>query len=307
MPLHRDAIEYLRTVGQDPPWADVGIDLARERRAARNVIWKDTVEPVFAVHELAVDGPAGPIPIRVYRPAGTALVPVLVYLHGGGWVLGNLEQVDALCRMLCNRTPALVVSVDYRLAPESRFPIAAEEAYAVLQWASQHAPGFGGDGGRLMVGGDSSGGNLAVAGALMACDRGSPGLAAMLLAYPVCRPDFDTASYREYAAGYGLTRDDMRWFWSQYLASPDDRTNPYAVPLARADFSGLPATLIIVAEYDPLRDEGEALAERLRQDGVLVRTTLVKGMVHGFFASAWAATHRRQTVEWVALHLQRLP
>ncbi|MHB1610254.1 MAG: alpha/beta hydrolase [Sulfobacillus sp.] len=304
MPVHADARRYLTGVALEPPWSELGIESARNRRAARTAAWTETPEPVSQTRDLSITGPVGRIALRMYIPEGASPFPVIVYLHGGGWVLGDLDQVDSVCRMLCNATKSIVISVDYHLSPEYRFPIAVNEAYRVLEWATQHVHAFGGDGTRLVVAGDSSGANLAIGTGLMATDRQGPRLKAMILAYPVCRPTFDTASYQAYGAGYGLTRKDMQWFWSQYLAHPGDAGNPYAVPLIRSQFTGLPPSLIITAEYDPLRDEGQELIDCLRRDGIVVQTLCVNGMIHGFFVSAWAPTHRRMAVDWVSSNLQ---
>ncbi len=306
VPVHPDALRYLSVVAQEPPWSQLGIDTARTQRAARNVAWTDTPEPVSRTTDLLISGPVGRIPLRIYIPGGASPFPVIVYLHGGGWVLGDLDQVDSVCRMLCNATTSIVISVDYHLSPEYRFPIAVNEAYRVLEWITQHVHAFGGDATRLVVAGDSSGGNLAIGTALMTSDRQGPRLKAMILAYPVCQPNFDTASYQAYGEGHGLTRKDMQWFWLQYLAHPNDAGNPYAVPLTRSRFTGLPPSLIITAEYDPLHDEGEELAARLRRDGIAVETLCVNGMIHGFFVSAWAQTHRRMAVDWVSSKLRRI-
>jgi acetyl esterase len=218
-------------------------------------------------------------------------------------VVEDLDQVDSVCRLLCNASAAMVASVDYHLAPENPFPIPAEEAYRVLQWAATEAGPWGGDGARIAVAGDSAGGNLALAATLMSIDRQTPRVSAQALIYPVCAYQFDTPSYLQWGTGHGLTRDAMQWYSSHYLTRPDDARNPYAAPLARQDLSGLPPTVLITAEYDPLRDEGEAMAERLWSSGVTTTAQRFLGMVHGFFSGEWAPQHRRQAVDAVASHL----
>jgi acetyl esterase len=238
---------------------------------------------VAEVSDRTIPGPAGEIRVRVYTPAGTPPFPLLVYYHGGGWVIGSLDTHDGTCRSLANQAGCMVVSVDYRLAPEHKFPAAAEDAHAAAAWVAAHAAALRGDPARLAVGGDSAGGNLAAAAALMARDRGGPPMVFQLLVYPVTDARRDTPSYRQNADGYFLTADMMEWFWNHYLARPGDGDEAYASPLRAADLSGLPPALVITAELDPLRDEGEAYAKRLEEAGVPARISRYDGMIHGFF------------------------
>jgi acetyl esterase len=240
-------------------------------------------ESIARVENRRIPGPAGEIPIRVYTPEGEAPFPVLVFIHGGGWVLCGLDSHDPPCRALANAVPCVVVSIDYRLAPEHKFPAAAEDAYAATRWVAEHAAELGGDASRVAVGGDSAGGNLAAVVALMARERGGPRLVHQLLVYPATDAGLDSPSYHENADGYFLTRDMMVWFWNHYLRSSADVEDPHASPLRAPDLRGLPPALVITAEYDPLRDEGEAYAARLSAAGVPVRTTRYPGMIHGFF------------------------
>lgn len=240
-------------------------------------------EPVGSVEDGTIPGPAGEIPVRIYRPAGGGgPQPIVAYFHGGGWVLGTLDTHDDVCRTLANRSRALLVSVGYRRAPEHRFPAPLEDCVAAVRWCAKRGAEVGGDGGRVAVAGDSAGANLATAVALRLRDEGGPPLAAQALIYPVTDFGFDTASYREYAEGFGLTRGLMRYFWKNYLASPADGSQAYASPLRAANLSGLPQALILTAQYDVLRDEGEAYAARLAQAGVPVRCTRYLDMNHGF-------------------------
>jgi acetyl esterase len=226
--------------------------------------------------------------VRIYEPLGAERdLPVLVYFHGGGWVVGSLESHDGVCRALAARTPCLVVAVDYRLAPEHRFPVAVDDAWAATAWVAEHARSIGGDPARIAVGGDSAGGNLAAVVALRARDRGLR-LALQLLVYPVCDDDLDTDSYREWAEGYGLTRAAMGWFWDHYLG-PEGHVQgpgPEACPLQAPDLSGVAPALVLLAEYDPLLDEGEAYAHRLDEAGVPVARRRYEGVIHGFFRMA---------------------
>jgi acetyl esterase/lipase len=263
--------------------------------------------PDVATAERTVPGPAGPIPIRVYTPRGTAPFPGLVYLHGGGWVIGSLETHDVPCRMLAERANAVVVAVDYRLAPEHPFPAAPEDAYAATAWVAAHAAELAVDPGRLAVGGDSAGGNLSAVVSLMARDRGGPRLAHQLLVYPVTDARCDTASYRENGEGYFLTTGGMRWFWGHYVPSAGDREQPYASPLRAPDLRGLPPALVLTAEFDPLRDEAEAYAARLREAGVPVRVVRYPGMIHGFISFLVSFPQAHQLLDELAGTLRALP
>lgn len=239
--------------------------------------------PINSAVERRIPGPAGQIPVRVYTPAAAPPLPLLVYFHGGGWVLGGLETHDGTCRELASGTGCVVVSIDYRLAPEHKFPAAADDCFAATQWVAAHARDLGGDATRLAVGGDSAGGNLAAVVAQMGRDRGGPPIVFQLLIYPATVAAFDTPSYRDNAEGYLLTTGDMRWFWNHYLNGTADAENPYASPLRAKSLAGLPPALVVTAEFDPLRDEGEQYARRLEAAGVPTRSTRYQGMIHGFF------------------------
>ncbi len=254
-----------------------------------------------------VPGPAGRIRIRLYRPSAQAVLPVVVFFHGGGWVMGSIETHDVYCRQLTNASGHAVVSVDYRLAPEDKFPAGLEDAYAATRWVSEHAAEIGVDAKRIAVAGDSAGGNLAAAVCLLARDRGGPGLAFQLLMYPVIDYHFDTPSYRENATGYHLTRAAMIWSWRHYLKNELDGRSPYASPLRAQDLSGLPAALIMTAEYDPLRDEGEAYAERLRAAGVPVELRRYDGLIHGFARRTNVLDRAREALQDVASALRNAP
>jgi len=228
---------------------------------------------------------AGNVPVRVYRPhgvaAGTAL-PTLVFFHGGGWVIGDLDTHDVLCRCLTAEAGLTVVAVDYRLAPEHKFPAAADDAWAATTWVVANGAKLGVDPQRLAVGGDSAGGNLAAVVALMARDAGSPSIKYQVLLYPVTDVGTETGSYRSFADGYLLTRDGMKWFFDHYLAKADDAKDWRVSPLRAKSLKGVAPALIITAGFDPLRDEGEAYAKALRDAGVTVDYICYGGMIHGF-------------------------
>jgi acetyl esterase len=243
-------------------------------------------EEVAEVVDLTAPGPEGPIPVRLYVPEGERPLPVLVYFHGGGWVIGNIESHDGACRALANRSGCLVASVDYRLAPEHRFPAAVDDAYAATVWAAEKIGDFGGDAARLAVGGDSAGGNLAAVVSQLAAARGGPSIAFQLLVYPSVDRHDDSPSMTENAEGPLLTVAWMEWFWGHYLTGPDDALDPRVSPGLTADLSGLPPALVVTAEYDPLRDQGARYAQQLRDAGVDAEHRNYDGMIHGFIQMA---------------------
>lgn len=239
-------------------------------------------EPIAHVENRTIPGPAGDIPVRIYPPDGDGPFPVLVFFHGGGWVICNLDTHDGICRSLANGTPCIVVSVDYRLAPEHKFPAAPEDCYAATSWAAENATHFNGDPSRIAVGGDSAGGNLAAVISQMARDKGAPAVSFQLLVYPATVCTMRLPSVEENGEDYGLTEQDITWFTNHYLNNEEDKQNPLASPLLAADLSGLPPALVITAEYDPLRDEGEMYGQKLKDAGVPVTITRYDGMTHGF-------------------------
>jgi acetyl esterase len=239
---------------------------------------------VGAVTERSVEGPGGDLRLRIYRPAGQGPFPLLAFFHGSGFVLCSLDTHDGMCRHLCAGAGCVVVSVDYRLAPEHKYPAGLDDCVFATRWIAEHAAELEGDADRLAVAGDSAGGNLAAAAALCIRDLAGPRLIGQLLIYPVT--DYHTPgtpSYDENADGYGLTRDTMVWFWDHYLTDPSEAANPYVSPLRAHDLANLPPALVVTAEYDPLRDEGEYYAEKLRAAGTPTITSRWDGMNHGFF------------------------
>jgi acetyl esterase len=252
------------------------------RAAMDSVIRAIPPHEVHAVEDREFPGPAGMVPVRVYRPSAEASLPILVWFHGGGWVIGSLETHDNLCRLLCDDAGVIVVSVDYRLAPETKFPGAADDCVAAWAWVTDHAAELGGDG-RIALGGDSAGGNLAAVVALVAREQGLPIPVLQLLVYPVTDHEFESPSMVDNAEGYFLLTEEMRWFFDQYASAPTDFADWRMSPLRAPDLSELPPAIVITAEYDPLRDQGEAYARRLRDAGVPTTAVRADGVFHGFF------------------------
>ena len=239
---------------------------------------------VHKVEDRKIPGPAGDIPVRIYSPPGKP-IGILVYFHGGGWVVGDIASHDYVCRALTNAAGCVVVSVDYRLAPEHKFPAGPEDCYAATEWVSKNAASLGSDADHIAAGGDSAGGNLAAVISLMARDRKGPRIRHQMLIYPVTDAAMDTPSYKEFTAdGFVLSKLDMEWFWGYYLANKRDGENPYASPSRASNLSNLPPAHIITASHDPLRDEGEAYAELLKKAGNRVKVKRYQGVVHGFFS-----------------------
>ena len=262
-------------------------------------------EDVAGVQDIDIPGPGGDIPVRVYTPAGDGSpLPCLVYYHGGGWVLGDIQGLDSTCRALANAAGCVVVSVEYRLAPEHKFPAPLDDSIAALDWVSANAASIGVDPGRLAVGGDSAGGNLAAAVCLHARDTGGPTLRLQLLVYPVTQHDYGTVSYGDNGDGYLLTADMMKWFWDHYLGSADDGSNPLASPLLADDLTGLPRAVVYTAEFDPLRDEGESYAARLEAAGVTVSKRRFDGQIHAFFQMLGVFPAAREAIDGAAAELR---
>jgi acetyl esterase len=261
-------------------------------------------EPVAEVVDTKIPGPAGPLPARIYRPVGDGPLPVLLYLFGGGWTLGCLDTADGICRGLANAAGCVVVSVEYRLAPENKFPAAVEDSYSAFTWIAEHAAEFDGDPTRLAVGGDSAGGNLAAATTLLARDRNGPPLAFQLLVYPNTDYLADTESLRANTDRYLFNSRSVAWYWDNYLAKPADGSNPLASPLRAESLSGLPRALVITAEYCPLRDEGEQYGQRLADAGVPVTVTRYDGVMHGFFAMTRALDAGKRAMAQAATELR---
>jgi acetyl esterase/lipase len=268
-----------------PPYHQLSPKEARQLFRETRPASTPTPPEIGTVKDLSADGPEGAIPLRLYRPrgvdAGVAL-PALVFFHGGGWVIGDLETHDVLCRQLTAEAGIAVVAVDYRLAPEAKFPAAADDAWAATRWVVAHADRLAIDARRIAVGGDSAGGNLAAVVALLARDAGAPAIAFQALLYPVIDVGIEWPSYQQLGEGYLLTSQSMRWFIGHYLTSDKEAVDWRVSPLRAPSLRGVPPALIVTAGFDPLRDEGEAYARALRDAGVRVDYVCYGGMIHGF-------------------------
>jgi acetyl esterase len=253
---------------------------------------RETVRPV------AIPGPAGEIPARLYRPPVSTPPPLVVWYHGGGWVVGDLDTHDGACRFLCGATGAAVLSVDYRLAPEHRFPAAVVDALAAFRWASANAASLGADPARVAVAGDSAGGNLAAVVSRLAVREGGPRPVAQMLVYPVTDVSTKHPSYRFFSEGFLLSEADMDWFKGHYLPSTEAARDPRVSPLLADDLEGLPPAVVLTAGFDPLRDEGEAYARRLERAGVRVHLRRAEGQIHGFFSLATMLPTARVAASW---------
>ena len=292
-----------------PDFSELTPQQARSMTAEMSKQMRLPAREVGNVVDRGIPGPAGDIAVRIYTPKSGGVRPLIVFFHGGGWVLCDLDSHDSVCRDLCADAEAVVVSVDYRLAPEHKFPAAPDDCVAATRWAAAHAKEIGADGSRIVVAGDSAGGNLAAAVALRLRDEGGPPLAGQLLIYPVTdSPYNDKPSLLENADAFGLTRRAMHWFWDHYVTE-SHRDHPHAAPLLAKDLRGLPPALVIAAECDPLRDEAAQYADRLRAAGVPTVYTLYGGMIHGFysFGAAFEQTQyaQGQVTAWLRTRLNQ--
>ena len=284
MPLDHDVEILLKMIQEAnrPSFETVGAIAARELfMAGRKALSPDPM-PIAETRDIAIPGPGGAIPARLYRSVTTGILPVLVFFHGGGWVVGNIESHEAMCRHLANRAECAVVAVDYRMGPEHKFPAAVDDCFAATGWVADNGASLGIDPRRLAVGGDSAGGNLGAVVSLLARDKGAPRIACQLLIYPATDAAMRHDSIARYAEGYVLTRSTMRWFYDQYLRIPEDAADWRVSPLLASDLAGLPAAFVLTAGYDPLCDEGDAYAARLAAAGVPVTHRRFPGQVHGF-------------------------
>jgi acetyl esterase/lipase len=296
-PAAKNLLDLLVAAGRpkvwqvSPPEAREGLRALAEAADAKDV-------PIGRIENATLAGAEGALPYRSYTSvdAGPEPLPALVYFHGGGFVIGDLDTHESLCRMLANASGCRVISVEYRLAPEHKFPAAVEDAYAALCWIAEHARELGIDEDRVAVGGDSAGGNLSAVVCQLIKQRGGPKLALQLLLYPATESGVETPSRLALAEGYLLEKKSIEWFFQQYVAPGTDPIDPRLSPLLAADLSGLPAAHIHTAEFDPLVDEGKAYADKLAAAGVAVEYTCHPGMIHHFFCLAGAIPYARTAI-----------
>jgi acetyl esterase/lipase len=307
MPLHPkvQALLTAQRMTGAPPMHTLTPERARADMRAQVPAVSGPLAEVARIDERRVAGPDGPLPVRLYTPVGAGPWPGIVYFHGGGFVIGDLDTHDPLCRQIAARTGALVCAVDYRLAPEHPFPAAVDDAHAAARWFLAHAADLGADRDRLFVMGDSAGGTLATVTA-RALRESSPHLRGQILVYPITdHVDAGAVSYAEFADGYGLTGESMRWFMRHYIADPGDATDPRVCPLRMPNLRGLPPAFVVTAEYDVLRDEGERYVERLREDGVDVTFARAPGLHHGFIRLFGILEESGQWIDRVGAWMRR--
>jgi len=293
-----------------PALYEMGVEGARVALREMTFPMDTPRQEVAKREERTIPGPAGEIPVRIYwpeDPATSAPRPILLLFHGGGWTIGDMDTHENMSRFYCNEAGLIVINVDYRLAPEHKFPVGVEDCYAALTWAAQNADEIGGDATRIAVTGDSAGGNLSAALCLMARDRGGPAIAFQALTYPAVDSRMDAydiyPSRTEFAEGYFLTRNDMDWLYEMYFADPKDASDTRCSPMLSTDLAGLPPALVVTAGFDPLRDEGKAYADRLAEAGVPVEHTCFETTIHGFYSFSGALEVGR---EGLALTADRL-
>lgn len=309
--LHPFLRALIDTAGPALPFSEMSVEQVRAQ-ARRNAPTAPAPVTLASVRDLSIPGPGGELPVRIYRPQGAGPQPVMVFFHGGGFVVLDLDSHDYLCQRLAAWAGCVVVSVDYRLAPEHKFPAGVDDALAATRWAAAQAESFGGDPARLAVAGVSAGACLAAVAAQRARDEGGPALAAQLLFYPVTNhPTVLTASYLDYGQGHGLTAAQMQWFWAQYLPDAASAADPQASPLRMAWCAGLPPAYLMLAECDLLCDEGAAFAQRLGHAGVETTTRWCAGMNHSFLKHLGALPEADQALtdacNWARERLHRSP
>lgn len=302
--LDPEALEILKAVklAGIPEWHTLLPVEGRRVYQERVRLFAQKGTPMHSVDDLTIPGPGGQINLRKYTPSTTQKMPVLIYLHGGGWTLGDLDSHDELCRRLAKAANCIVVSVDYRLAPENPHPAGLEDSLAAIKWVSENADSFGGNPELLAVGGDSAGGQLSAGACLRIRDEGGPRIALQLLIYPALRASFETLSYYENATDKWITRADCIWFWQNYLGKTS-KLDPYACPGEAEDLHDLPRALIITAGGDPVRDDGEMYGFKLRAAGVRATSRRFPGMIHGFMAVPNELKAGREAVELAASEL----
>jgi len=305
-PQARKVVEEMEQLG--PPIEELTPAQARESMRQVQLELFDKNSPIpqnLDVRDMNFTGPRGSINLRVFSPTpeNEGSRPIVVYLHGGGWVMGSIEIYDSLCRRICERSQSIVIAVDYRLAPENKFPIPLEDCYAATKWIAENASAIGGNS-HLAVCGDSAGGNLATAVALVSRDRGGPKLDCQILLCPGTDYRFDLISNQECGRGYGLTTEEEIWSWNNYLRDPEDADNPYACPMRASSLKDLARAFIVTAEYDPLRDDGELYGKKLIDAGVKTKISRYPGMIHGFYLTPGLIDLGDEAIDDIATELK---
>jgi acetyl esterase len=305
MDMHPQLAAMIAKAAGAPPLASVPVATIRAGDVARYDFGLPK-EPVAGTEDRVIDGSHGPIPIRIYRPEGAGPHPITMFFHGSGFVICSIDSHDAMCRQICNRGGSILVSVEYRLAPEHRFPAAPDDCYAATVWAAANGTAFGGDPARLAVCGDSAGGTMAAVVTLRARDEDGPAIAAQILIYPVTdhysvmRPSWDRRG-----TGCGLTADSMRWFWDQYLPDPGLGAHPHASPIRAASLANLPPALVITGGYDLLSDEGDAYAHALTAVGVDAELIRYADMNHGFLFWVGLIDRSTEAMDAIGAYMRR--
>jgi acetyl esterase len=305
--LNPQAKAYLEAFNQLPTLHEMEAQAVRDLFAQAPPVEVE-LAPLAKIEDRRIPvGEGEEISIRIYTPEGQGPFPLFVYYHGGGWVIGDLETSDASCRMIANRTGCVVVSVDYRLAPEYKYPVPVEDSYAALKWVKENAASINGSVSAIVVGGDSAGGNLAAVVSLLSRDQNGPEIAGQVLIYPVTALGYDSPSYLEFEKGFGLDRDFMIWFGNYYIRNDEDKKDKYVAPLLADDLLNLPPTLVITAEFDVLRDEGIAYEKRLKEAGIAVQSICEEGLVHGYFTNMAVFPERiKGTISGIAQFIKKI-
>jgi acetyl esterase len=305
--LDPQAKAYLEAFNQLPTLHEMEAQAVRDLFAQAPPVEVE-LAPLAKIEDRRIPvGEGEEISIRIYTPEGQGPFPLFVYYHGGGWVIGDLETSDASCRMIANRTGCVVVSVDYRLAPEYKYPVPVEDSYAALKWVKENAASINGNVSTIVVGGDSAGGNLAAVVSLLSRDQNGPEIAGQVLIYPVTALGYDSPSYLEFEKGFGLDRDFMIWFGNYYIRNDEDKKDKYVAPLLADDLSNLPPALVITAEFDVLRDEGIAYEKRLKEAGIAVQSICEEGLVHGYFTNMAVFPERiKGTISGIAQFIKKI-
>jgi len=306
--LDPDAAEILERIREAgvPPWRSMPPVEGREVYRKRALLFQGAPISVGEVWDTTIPSSGGPLGIRVYRPIGGRPRPIFVYLHGGGWTLGDLDTHDTVCRRISAAADCMVVAVDYRLAPEHPYPAAMDDTVDAIRWVAANGASLGGDPARLALGGDSAGGNLTAGAVIRLRDEGGPHVALQVLIYPATQASFEMLSYYENAEGFFLTTADVVWFWDNYLGgSPAAATDPYACPATAGDLGDLPPAVVITGDFDPVRDDGDIYAIKLRAAGVPVVARRFPGMIHGFVALPIEIPAGRRAIRMIAREARR--